>query len=110
MPCWEPLFACYAKRWTEWERPRHAETQPERFDELQFGRFGCARPKGCSSLKRPAERAAESMEVTLVTVTGTSGPFRNLAQPLSIALFRTGESNEQQIDPGRTAGRIDRVL
>jgi hypothetical protein len=50
------------------------------------------------------------VEVTLVTATGTSGPFRNLVQPLSIALFRTGESNEQHIDPGRTAGRIDRVL
>jgi hypothetical protein len=48
--------------------------------------------------------------VTLVTSCGTSGPFRNLAQPLSIALFRTGEPNEQHIDPGRTAGRIDRVL
>jgi hypothetical protein len=50
------------------------------------------------------------LEVTLVTDTGTSGPFRNLAQPLSIVLFRTGESNEQHIDPGRTAGHIDRVL
>jgi hypothetical protein len=48
--------------------------------------------------------------VTLVTSCGTSGPFRNLAQPLSIALFRTGDPNEQHIDPGRTAGRIDRVL
>lgn len=48
--------------------------------------------------------------MTLVTASGTSGPFRNLVPTLSITLFRTGESNEQRIDPGRTAGRIDRVL
>jgi hypothetical protein len=49
-------------------------------------------------------------DVTLVTASGTSGPFFNPAQPLSIVIFRTGEPNEQHIDPGRTAGRIDRVL